>query len=603
MLDAMQEKKQIVHLLTKFMGKDYVKSNAKIFQQLQTLQKDIDNDFFTVVVLGEFKRGKSTFVNALLGTKLLPMDVLPETATINAIMYSEKPRLSVLYRDGRKVKGEVSYDYMKQFSAGSGSSALKNISYIKIGYPCELLKNRIVLVDTPGVSDLNEQRSEITYRFVPKANAILFLLDANSPLKGTEKDFIEEKLLPLGIENILFLLNKYDSVDDEEEENFLDDVKNRILRAFNITERDATLKNITLYPISAKQALQGIERNNPNLIKMSGLETIINKLRTMLFHGNIEQQKIESYKRRFKIIASLFAQELAGEKTMKSAGIEELEKAVATLNQILSENSLDQKKIDDYTDSAKKRIYAMTDKSVSYFHAKLKENILEKIKQYHSQDFKNFIEQTITREIRKNIESWIGAYAPHINELLVNMERELSKGLSHHFNQKVRLQAATGERLQTILPVMNVEAKDISNTGLHSSAITALGAVGVAAFVTPLLLPVVGFFGRSKIFEELLKSRLADAKTLATPQIENQLAKITEELSQHVHDYIEQKISIIKKNTLTAYELILTDKQKRIQTQIDEKKSQSVEVRKELYSLTKNEFEVQGLIAKLEDGD
>lgn len=603
MLDAMQEKKQIVHLLTKFMGKDYVKSNAKIFQQLQTLQKDIDNDFFTVVVLGEFKRGKSTFVNALLGTKLLPMDVLPETATINAIMYSEKPRLSVLYRDGRKVKGEVSYDYMKQFSAGSGSSALKNISYIKIGYPCELLKNRIVLVDTPGVSDLNEQRSEITYRFVPKANAILFLLDANSPLKGTEKDFIEEKLLPLGIENILFLLNKYDSVDDEEEENFLDDVKNRILRAFNITERDATLKNITLYPISAKQALQGIERNNPNLIKMSGLETIINKLRTMLFHGNIEQQKIESYKRRFKIIASLFAQELAGEKTMKSAGIEELEKAVATLNQILSENSSDQKKIDDYTDSAKKRIYAMTDKSVSYFHAKLKENILEKIKQYHSQDFKNFIEQTITREIRKNIESWIGAYAPHINELLVNMERELAKGLSHHFNQKVRLQAATGERLQTILPVMNVEAKDISNTGLHSSAITALGAVGVAAFVTPLLLPVVGFFGRSKIFEELLKSRLADAKTLATPQIENQLAKITEELSQHVHDYIEQKISIIKKNTLTAYELILTDKQKRIQTQIDEKKSQSVEVRKELYSLTKNEFEVQGLIAKLEDGD
>ena len=199
--------------------------------------------------------------------------------------------------------------------------------------------------------------------------------------------------------------------------------------------------------------------------------------------------------------------------------------------------------------------------------------------------------------------SWIGAYAPHINELLVNMERELAKGLSHHFNQKVRLQAATGERLQTILPVMNVEAKDISNTGLHSSAITALGAVGVAAFVTPLLLPVVGFFGRSKIFEELLKSRLADAKTLAIPQIENQLTKITEELSQHVHDYIEQKISIIKKNTLTAYELILTDMQKRIQTQIDEKKSQSVEVRKELYTLTKNEFEVQGLIAKLEDGD
>ena len=603
MLDAMQEKKQIVRLLTEFMGKGYVKGNAKIFQQLQTLRKDIDNDFFTVVVLGEFKRGKSTFVNALLGTKLLPMDVLPETATINAIMYSEKPRLSVLYRDGREVSGEVSYDYMKQFSARTDNSALKNISYIKIGYPCELLENRIVLVDTPGVSDLNQQRSEITYRFVPKANAILFLLDANSPLKGTERDFIEEKLLPLGIENIVFLLNKYDSVDEEEEENFLDDVKKRLLRAFNMSERDAALKDITLYPISAKQALQGIEKNNPKLIKASGLEAVVDKLRSMLFHGNIERQKTESYKRRFKITASLLAQELAGEKTMKSARIDELEKAVAALNQIISENPLAQKKIDDYVDAARKRICAMTDKSVSYFHEKLKEHILENVKLYHNQDFKNFVERTVTKEIRKNIERWIGTYAPHIDELLLRMERELAKGLSQHFNQQVKLRAATGEKMQTMLPVMNINAKDISNTGLHSGAITALGAVGVAAFITPLLLPVVGFFGRSKIFEELLSSRLAEAKANAIPQIENQLVKITEELSQHVHGYIDQKISIIKNNTLKAYELILTDMQKRIQAQIDDRKKQSGKVRNELYTLTKTEVEVQELITKLEESD
>lgn len=602
-MDVIQEKKNFSIMLAEFMGRNYVKSNAKIFQQLQTLQRDIETDFFTVVVLGEFKRGKSTFINALLGTKLLPMDVLPETATINAIMYSETKRLSVLYRDGREISGKVSYDYMKRFSAGSNGSALKNISYIKIGYPCDLLKNRIVLVDTPGVSDLNEQRSEVTYRFVPKANAILFLLDANSPLKGTEKDFIEEKLLPLGIENILFLLNKYDSVDEEEEENFLDDVKKRLLRAFNMTERDAAKKNIMVYPLSAKQALQGIERNNRKLIKASGLDAVVDKLRTMLFRGNIEQSKIESYKRRFKITASLLARELADEKAMKSASIDELEKAVDTLNQLLNENSLDQKKIDDYTDLAKKRIYAMTDKSVDYFHEKLKEHILENVKRYHSQDFKNFIEQTVTREIRKNVESWIGNYAPHINEFLLTVEKELAKGLSQHFNQQVRLQATIGDRLQTILPIMNIQAKDISNTALHSGAITAVGAVGVAAFITPLLLPIVGFFGHSKIFKELLEKRLAEAKVAAIPQIEKQLTKITEELSQHVRDYIDQKISIIKKNAIKAYEIILTDMQSRIQKQIYDKKKQSGEVRRELYVLAKNEFEIQELITKIESGD
>ena len=154
---------------------------------MRELSGDIHGDFYTVVVLGEFKRGKSTLVNALLGTKLLPMDVLPETATINAIMYEETPRLTVVHRDGSTRKGEVSYDFLKQYSAREESSEAAQVRYIKIGYPCELLKNRVVLVDTPGVSDLNEQRSEVTYQFVPKSNAVLFVLDANAPLKKTEK--------------------------------------------------------------------------------------------------------------------------------------------------------------------------------------------------------------------------------------------------------------------------------------------------------------------------------------------------------------------------------------------------------------------------------
>ena len=84
---------------------------------LSELASDIQNDFFTIVVLGEFKRGKSTFVNALLGEKILPTDVLPETATINAIMYSPVPTLSVVMRDGSEETGEVSEKFLKKFLA------------------------------------------------------------------------------------------------------------------------------------------------------------------------------------------------------------------------------------------------------------------------------------------------------------------------------------------------------------------------------------------------------------------------------------------------------------------------------------------------------
>ncbi|MBQ3979228.1 MAG: dynamin family protein, partial [Lachnospiraceae bacterium] len=99
-MDLQSEKKNIADTLQELTEKEYVKKRSRIYQGMRSLQRDMEGDFYTVVVLGEFKRGKSTLVNALLGNGLLPMNVLPETATINAIMYAEEPRLSVMYRDG-----------------------------------------------------------------------------------------------------------------------------------------------------------------------------------------------------------------------------------------------------------------------------------------------------------------------------------------------------------------------------------------------------------------------------------------------------------------------------------------------------------------------
>ena len=600
-MDTMKEKTALSNLLTELMGKDYVKADATIFQNMSDLQSDIAKDFYTVVVLGEFKRGKSTFVNALLGTRLLPMDVLPETATINAIMYSETPILSVLYRDGNEVKGAVTYDYMKQFSANDGNSALKNISYIKIGYPCELLKNRIVLVDTPGVSDLNEQRAEITYRFVPKANAVLFLLDANSPLKRTEKDFIGEKLLPLGISNILFLLNKYDQVDEESDADFLERTRKRILNAFKGTSREASRLRIKILPISAKQALQGIEQNNQTLLKESGLKAVLDELQTMIFHGSIEQEKTKGYKTRLMIIVNLLKQALVSEKIMKSADVGELQKATVALNQILNTNDAVEKELSSYVETAKRQMYAMSDKSIQYFHDKLREAILDMIAQYRSQDFKSFIETTVSKQIRKNIEIWVGNYAPRIDELLATMERELSKVLSRYFNQQISLQAAKGAQLQNVVSVMNVDARDISNTGFQANAITAVGAVVAAALVTPLLLPIIGFVGREQIHNKLLSGRLTEAKAEVAPQIENHIAKITAELSNHVHEYIDQRSELIKQTAFKAYNLILTDMRQRIQNQLDEKRIKRKDLELELHKLEGQLAEVTGIIFQLEE--
>ena len=108
-------------------------------------------DRFHLVVVGEFNHGKSTFVNALLGTPALASGVTPTTAAIHHVRFAEKPEAFVVGTDGTRTP--LPFDAVKNYSV-SGGKTTDVVDYIEIGYPSELLRERVLLVDTPGVNDL-----------------------------------------------------------------------------------------------------------------------------------------------------------------------------------------------------------------------------------------------------------------------------------------------------------------------------------------------------------------------------------------------------------------------------------------------------------------
>ena len=297
-------------------------NNSAIVEQIENLKSDIQNDFFTVLVVGEFKRGKSTFVNAFLGEELMIADVLPETATIQAVMYEEKKTAEVLYLDGHKESGVAERAFFERFSAKNSAEA-EQIKYIKVGYPCEILKNKIVLVDTPGVEDLNAQRVQVTYDFLPKANAVIFLLDATSPLKRTEKEFIEDHLLNRGMSNVIFVVNKMDMLDEDEVdlEAHLEQIKERIKSAFG---KNGEFEEPIVLPVSSRLAVQGIAINNQEFIERSNINYVKKQLQEVLFGSSMEQLKLESHKNAFLYILDQWKVEFQREKDMLEADSEKL---------------------------------------------------------------------------------------------------------------------------------------------------------------------------------------------------------------------------------------------------------------------------------------
>jgi small GTP-binding protein len=214
------------------------------------LVRKLEDDRFHLVVVGEFNHGKTTFVNALLGQRVLPVGVTPTTAAIHQIRWKEHPKAFVVSIGG--ARREIPFDEMQRFAAGGGA-ATAEVDYLEIGYPASLLKERIVLVDTPGVNDLSLQRADITYSYIPRADAVLFLLDAGQILKESERVFLNEKLLKASRDKIVFVIAKWDLLSPAEQGEALAYAKGHL---------SALVKDPVVFPVSAEAALGGAVSNS-----------------------------------------------------------------------------------------------------------------------------------------------------------------------------------------------------------------------------------------------------------------------------------------------------------------------------------------------------
>lgn len=172
-----------------------------------------------IVVCAEWNNGKSTLLNAMLGVELLPTSVRECTAAITSIEWAEQPRLSKRVGGAVEVvaegRAQIRSALPKLVTAGVGSGSSR--TEFVVGFPLELCRRGAVLVDTPGVESLSKPREDVTYREIPRADAVLFILDASKA--GTQGDIgFLEALSKTSVERIFFVLNRIDELRSEGEE-------------------------------------------------------------------------------------------------------------------------------------------------------------------------------------------------------------------------------------------------------------------------------------------------------------------------------------------------------------------------------------------------
>lgn len=194
---------------------------------------------FHVAVLGEFKRGKSTLVNALVGQAVLPSGVLPLTALATEVSFGE-PAVEVLLADRSQLV--ESLDALAGWvTEAENPNNEKKVARVRVRVPASLLTSGLTLVDTPGVGSIHEHNTEAAGNAADAADGAIVVLAADAPLSADEEALL--KSFRQRQARVFVVVNKADHVSGPE----LDEVLGFV--------REAGFADLQIWPMSARAAL------------------------------------------------------------------------------------------------------------------------------------------------------------------------------------------------------------------------------------------------------------------------------------------------------------------------------------------------------------
>lgn len=398
-----------------------------------SIEEKIEKDAFYLVVLGQFKRGKSTLINYMLGTNLLPTGVLPLTSSITKIYYSPEIKIDVIFYNG--VKKEIPVDELELYCTEKGNPKnQKGVDTIEIGYPFDFLNKDVVIVDTPGIGSIYQHNTDVTYEFVDKADAVIFVLSVDPPITEVEKRFLLK--IAESVDKIFFVINKCDLTNRNELEEIVSFTKSVIM---DITKKE----NINIFPLSAKMALEGKVLNSREVIRKSGIEIFEEELRRFLREEKEKVQVLSNLKSldSFLEVCKTF---LESDMKLKVMPLKQLEENIKKFDEFL--DKINRNKIEIYKlfRVEMNDILTSFDEQMEKIKKELIMNITKKIKDYYpsvarfkrlkqKEYLERYLEEAIVQEFefqKRGLEKYVegqfaillSRYCEKINELIKSIK-------------------------------------------------------------------------------------------------------------------------------------------------------------------------------------
>lgn len=268
-------------------------------EDLNIASKSLRKGVFRLLVLGDMKRGKSTFVNALIGENLLPSDVNPCTAVLTVLRYGPLKKVTVYYKNGKRPE-ELGFQQFKQEYTidpdeakrleQQTKQAFPDVDYAVVEYPLPLLEKGIEIVDSPGLND-TEARNELSLGYIHNCHAILFVLRASEPLTLEERRYLDNYIKGREL-TVFFLINAWDEIRNElldpDDVEALQEAENKVRQVFQSNLADyCQVDGVNVYEkrvfeLSSLKALRLRLKNSLDPLEKTGFPEFMAALNNVL---------------------------------------------------------------------------------------------------------------------------------------------------------------------------------------------------------------------------------------------------------------------------------------------------------------------------------
>ena len=243
----------------------------------------IQQEQYDVVVCGEVKKGKSSFINALMGDEVLPTNTQVATSQVFRIINSDTEEYSLVFTDGQRqrISRKDLSRYGSQVDADLYGEPIfrgRQLDYIEVKHPIPSLPKSVALIDTPGIGALYAAHEQITRNYLSKAAAVIFIIDPKNPIVVKEREFIESALKVT--KQIMFVMTKMDNYD----EHVIATMISRDEEILAPYGKQTAFGRISIQPVSSTLLFDANKEKDEILMEMSCFEEVRDTLLKMIYN-------------------------------------------------------------------------------------------------------------------------------------------------------------------------------------------------------------------------------------------------------------------------------------------------------------------------------